>query len=68
MGDIGRVQSQLLRDQSGTGFTLRGGGFVAGLGLEEAEMAPSSGTRLADPDLPTFETKSGARGAFRWSG
>ena len=49
-------------------FTLRGGGFVAGLGMEAAELAPSAGTRLADAELPAFETKSGARGAIRWNG
>ena len=68
IGDVGRVQSQLLRDQAGAQFTLQGGGFVAGFGMEAAELAPSAGTRLADPDLPAFETKSGARGAIRWAG
>lgn len=68
VGDVGEVRSQALRDQAGAGFTLRGGGFVAGLGMEEAELAPTAGTHLADPGLPAFETKSGARGAIRWHG
>jgi hypothetical protein len=68
VGQVGEVRSQLLRDGAGSGFTLRGGGFVSALGMEAAELAPSTGTRLADPDLPAFETKSGARGAIRWSG
>jgi hypothetical protein len=68
VGDVGQVRSQLLRDQAGAGFTLRGGGFVSAFGMEAAELAPSAGTRLADPELPAFETKSGARGAIRWAG
>lgn len=67
LGAVGQVASQLLRDGSGQSFTLRGGGFVAGLGMEEAELAPSA-SRLMDPDLQRYETKSGARGMFSWSG
>jgi hypothetical protein len=63
---IGRVESRLLRDGQGQGFTLRGGGFVAALGMEEVDLAPS-GSRWTDPDLRRFETKSGARGNFAWS-
>jgi hypothetical protein len=63
----GTVESRLLRDAQGIGFRLEGGGFVAGLGLRVADLAPSS-SRWADPDLPRpFETKSGARGDFTWS-
>jgi hypothetical protein len=33
------------------------------------EIAPSGGTQWTDSELPMgFETKSGARGAFVWSG
>jgi len=67
VGDAGRVQSRLLRDSQGRGFTLRGGGFVSGLGMTEVGMAPS-GSRWTDPDLRQFTTKSGARGEFSWSG
>ncbi|WP_031072672.1 DUF1326 domain-containing protein [Streptomyces sp. NRRL S-118] len=64
----GDVRSTLLRDPGGTSFTLRGGGFITGLGLEEAELAPS-GSRWADAEMPHgFETKSGARGHFAWAG
>ena len=49
-------------DPQGNAFTLRGGGFVSGLGLEEAKLAPTS-AGWADPEMPKrFETKSGARG------
>jgi hypothetical protein len=67
VADAGRVESRRLRDPQGQGFTLRGGGFVAALGMEEADLAPS-GTSWTDPDLRQFETKSGARGEFTWSG
>ena len=67
VGDVGRVESRRLRDPQGQGFTLRGGGFVSGLGMEEVDLAPS-GSRWTDPDLRQFTTKSGARGAFSWSG
>ncbi|MFF8844551.1 DUF1326 domain-containing protein [Streptomyces sp. NPDC015127] len=64
----GDLRSRLLRDPEGTPFTLRGGGFVSGLGMEVAELAPSA-TQWADPEMPqSFETKSGARGSFAWSG
>jgi hypothetical protein len=67
VGGAGQVTSRRLRDPGGQTFTLQGGGFVAGLGLEAAELAPS-GSRWADPELPRqFETRSGARGAFAWS-
>jgi hypothetical protein len=64
----GEMRSQLLRDPQGNAFTLRGGGFVSGLGLEEANLAPTS-AGWADPEMPKrFETKSGVRGDFTWSG
>jgi len=65
----GALRSQLLRDPEGNGFTLRGGGFVAGFGLEVAELAPTLSSEWADADMPRrFETKSGARGDFTWGG
>jgi hypothetical protein len=64
------VRSELLRDPEGNGFTLRGGGFVGGFGLEQAEMAPATGAVWSEPEHPeqNVEYKSGARGAFSWSG
>jgi hypothetical protein len=67
VANAGRVKSQRLRDTQGQGFTLRGGGFVTGLGMQEVDLAPS-GSRWTDLDLRQFETKSGARGEFSWSG
>jgi hypothetical protein len=69
VGDTGEVTSTLVRDQEGNAFTLEGGGFVAGFGLERAELAPTS-SNWADSEFPieSVETKSGARGAANWSG
>jgi hypothetical protein len=69
VGSVGQVSSKALRDDQGNGFAMRGGGFVAAFGMEEAELAPSAGTRWSDPDMPReFETKSGARGVVSMSG
>jgi hypothetical protein len=69
VGSVGEVASRALRDDQGNGFTLRGGGFVGAFGMEEAELAPSAGTRLSDPDMPrVFEAKSGARGMVSMTG
>jgi hypothetical protein len=64
----GEVRSDLLRDPEGTPFALRGGGFINGFGLQEAELAPAS-SRWGDAEMPleSYEAKSGARGAFAWS-
>ena len=64
----GALRSHLMRDPGGTAFTLQGGGFVSGLGLQVAELAPTS-SEWADDDMPKrFVTKSGARGKISWSG
>ena len=65
---FGAVRSQGLRDSDGKSFTLRGGGFISGLGLVEAELAPGT-TEWTDVDMPRqLVTKSGARGNFTWAG
>ena len=64
----GTVESTLVRDQEGQEFTLTGGGFVTGFGLQEAQLAPAPG-EWRDSEMPVQpETKSGARGAFTWAG
>lgn len=69
IGSAGRVSSKALRDEQGNGFTLRGGGFVGAFGMEQAELAPTAGTKWSDPAMPrAFETKSGARGMVRMNG
>jgi hypothetical protein len=69
VGSVGQVSSKALRDDQGNGFTMRGGGFVGAFGMDEAQLAPSVGSRWSDPDMPReFETKSGARGTINMSG
>ena len=63
---VGDVQSSLIKDTEGHSFELRGGGFVAGMGLDVAQICQTS-TRWSDADMPRIESKSGARGKFRWS-
>jgi hypothetical protein len=44
-------------------------GFAPALRFDSqaAQLAPSSGTRWSDPDMPRrFETKSGAVAKFTW--
>ena len=67
VADAGRIASRRLRDPQGEGFTLRGGGIVNVFGMEVIDLAPS-GSRWTDPDFRQFDTKSGARGDFVWSG
>jgi hypothetical protein len=65
---FGTLHSQGLRDDNGQSFSLRGGGLVCGLGIDELEVAPGT-SEWADPDMPRrLEAKSGARGNFSWSG
>jgi hypothetical protein len=67
-GALGSVESKTMRDAGGNDFTLRGGGFVGGMQMEAATLAPSH-SHWADPDMPrVFDTKSGARGPIRWDG
>ncbi len=69
VGGVGQVSSKALRDDQGNGFAISGGGFVAGFGMDHADLAPSAGTMWSDPDMPReFATKSGARGVINMSG
>ncbi len=62
----GRFDSRRMRDGQGLDFTLRGGGFVAALGMQEVALAPTAGS-WTDEGLREFEVKSGARGDFVWN-
>jgi hypothetical protein len=64
-GSLG-FESRRLRDTQGSDFTLRGGGFISAMGMEEVALAPTGGS-WTDPDLRKFDVKSGARGDFVWS-
>jgi hypothetical protein len=68
VGNAGQVESQTVRDPDGKGFEMRGGGFISAFGMESIDLAKSA-TRWSDAEMPKpFETKSGARGNFTWSG
>lgn len=66
---IGAIQSRLLRDPgSGRPTTMQGVGVGCTLEIDTVHLAPSA-SRWADPVVPrSFETKSGTRSRFTWSG
>ncbi len=69
VGNFGRLQSELLKNESGRTMTMRDVGFAEALQFQNAtaELAPS-GSQWHDPDMPrTFETKSGARAICQWN-
>jgi hypothetical protein len=71
VGTVGQIHSQRLKNEAGQPMTMQNVGFAVALQFDQqrAELAPSAGTRWADPDLPRqWESKSGAVGTFTWSG
>ena len=67
---FGQVQSQRLTNEAGQPTLMQNTGFTTALQFDNqaAQLAPSGGTRWADPDMPRpFETKSGAVATFTWS-
>jgi hypothetical protein len=71
VGRVGQIHSQRLKNDAGQPMTMQHVGFAVALQFDQqrAELAPSAGTRWADPDLPRqWESKSGAVGTFTWSG
>jgi len=71
VGSVGQIHSQRLKNEAGQLMTMQNVGFAVALQFDQqqAELAPSAGTRWADPDLPRqWESKSGAVGTFTWSG
>jgi hypothetical protein len=71
VGYVGQIHSQRLKNEAGQPMTMQNVGFAVALQFDQqrAELAPSAGTRWADPDLPRqWESKSGAVGTFTWSG
>ena len=71
VGTVGQIHSQRLKNEAGQTMTMQNVGFAVALQFDRqtAELAPSAGTRSADPDLPRqWESRSGAVGTFTWSG
>ena len=57
--------------EAGQQMTMQNVGFAMVFQFDNhtAALAPSDGTRWADPDMPEqWESRSGAVGQFRWSG
>jgi hypothetical protein len=68
---FGQIQSQRLTNDAGQPTIMQNTGFTTALQFDNqmAQLAPSSGTRWSDTEMPRqFETKSGAIATFRWSG
>jgi hypothetical protein len=71
VGTVGQIHSRRLKNEVGQTMTMQNVGFAVALQFDRqtAELAPSSGTRWADPDLPRqWESRSGVVGTFTWSG
>lgn len=71
IGEVGQLKSQRLKNEAGQQMTMHNAGFAVLFQLENqmAELAPSEGTRWADPDLPEqWDSLSGAVGKFSWNG
>jgi|RhiMethySRZTD1v2_1073278.scaffolds.fasta_scaffold49807_2 hypothetical protein len=67
---FGEVRSQPLTNDAGQPTLMQNTGFTTALQFDNqaAQLAPSGGTRWADPAMPRpFETKSGAVATFTWS-
>lgn len=71
IGGFGHIRSQRLTNEAGQPTIMQNTGFTTALQFDNqtAQLAPSSGTRWSDPDMPRpFESKSGAVATLRWSG
>ena len=71
VGTVGQIQSQRLKNEAGQQMTMQNVGFAVVFQFDKqtAALAPSAGTRWADPDMPRqWESRSGAVGTFTWSG
>ncbi len=70
VGDVGEITSAVLKNEAGDAMTIRNTEFAALWNFPDQEfrVAPS-GSRWADPDFPRkFETRSGARASWSWTG
>jgi hypothetical protein len=67
VGGIGEMRSTLLRHPDGRATTLNAFGFGCTLEIDSVELAPS-GSRWSDQEMRQFETRSGTRSGFAWSG
>ena len=69
VGSFGQVKSQRLTNQAGQPMMMQNAGLTTALQFDNqaAQLAPGTGTRWSDPNLPHhFELKSGAVATFTW--
>ena len=68
VGNFGVIKSQPLNDESGQPTVIQNAMFAQHLQLSDPQLAPF-GHRWTDPEMPrAYDTKSGARATFNWSG
>ena len=68
VGNYGVVESHPLKDENGRPVIVQNAMFARTLGVSDPQVAPA-GHRWTDPEMPSvFDTKSGARATFAWSG
>ena len=68
VGSYGVLESHALNDDSGRPVVIQNAMFARTLGVSDPQVAPS-GHRWSDPEMPrVFDTISGARATFAWSG
>ena len=68
VGSYGVIKSNPLNDEAGNPTVIQNAMFAQALQLSDPQVAPS-GHRWTDTDMPrAFDTKSGGRATFSWSG
>ena len=68
VGNFGVIKSQPMKDEAGRPIVIQNAMLFQHLQLGDPQIEPS-GHRWTDPDLPRpFDTVSGSRTTFSWSG
>ena len=68
IGSYGTVESHALNDDQERPVVIQNAMFARTLGVSDPQVAPA-GHRWSDPEMPrVFDTISGARATFAWSG
>lgn len=68
VGNFGVIKSQPMKDEAGRPIVVQNAMLFQHLQFGDPQIAPS-GFRWTDPDLPrAFDTVSGSRATFAWSG
>ena len=67
VGDVGRLTSNLLKNEAGQTASITGAAAMGAFGLERLDPAPPADSSWADPEMRRWEGGSGTRAAFSWS-